>query len=94
VRRAFIDDGHTSQYSTGIQEYALTSGYGPIPHVFVVSSTDRRVQLADLIAFAGHASRFPGGSRVFETAPGWLKGFVGESLVTLGGDADHYVIEP
>jgi hypothetical protein len=94
VRRACIDDGHPSHYSAGIEEYARVSGYGAIPHVFVDSRTDRRVQLADLIAFAGHASRFPGGSRVFQTTPGWLRGFAGNRLIMLGEDTDHYVIEP
>ncbi|HEV3321770.1 MAG TPA: hypothetical protein VG147_06195 [Solirubrobacteraceae bacterium] len=94
VRRACIDNGHPSHYSAGIEEYARVSGSSAIPHVFVDSRDDRRVQLADLIAFAGHTSRFPGGSRAFTTAPGWLKGFVGERLITLGDDADHHVIEP
>jgi uncharacterized protein DUF3800 len=94
VRRAYIDDGHPSHYSAGIEQYACESGYGAIPHVFVDSRADRRVQLADLIAFAAHTSRFPGASRVFATSPGWLKGFVGERLIKLGDDADHYITEP
>jgi hypothetical protein len=42
VRHAYIDDGHTSHYSAGIEEYANLSGTGPIPHEYVRSEADRR----------------------------------------------------
>src|SRR6202035_62386 len=76
IRHAYIDDGHSSYYTVGIHEYATASGSRAIPHRYVNSVTDRRIQVADLIAVAAHTSRFPGGSRVFPSAHGWLEGFV------------------
>ena len=94
IRRAYIDDGHTSHYTAGIEEYAKASGSGAVPHDFIASTTDRRIQMADLIAFAAHTSRFPGGSHVFPTAHGWLAGFVKDRLIKPERDPDHHVIEP
>ena len=94
VRRAYIDASHQTHYTAGIYEYATDTGSGPVPHEFVDSATDRRIQLADLIAFAAHTSRFPGGSRVFPTAHGWLKGFAGAHVITLGDEVDHHITEP
>lgn len=94
VRHAYIDDGHTGHYSAGIAEYASTTGFGAIPHEFVDSTKDRRIQLADLIAFAAHTARFPGGSRVFPSAHTWLGGFAGPRLIRAGTSVDHHVTEP
>lgn len=94
LRHAYIDDGHAAHYSAGIREYAEVTGRTPIPHEFVDSVSDRRIQIADLIAFAAHTSRFPGGSRVFASAHSWLTGFVADRLITLGAAPDHHVVEP
>jgi hypothetical protein len=93
IRHAFIDSGHTSHYTAGIEEYATRSGFGAIPHDFVDSTDDRLIQLADLIAFAAHTSRFPGGSHIFPSAHGWLEGFVADRLIMAGSDPDHLVTE-
>jgi hypothetical protein len=93
IRHAFIDNGHTSHYTAGIEEYATLSGFGAIPHEFVDSADDRRIQIADLIAFAAHTSRFPGGSHIFPSAHGWLEGFVADRLIKAGRDTDHHVTE-
>jgi hypothetical protein len=94
VRHAYIDDGHGEHYTAGFLEHAVASGSVPVPHEYVRAATDRRVQAADLIAFAAHSSRFPGGSRVFPTAHGWLAGFVGDRLIKADQAADHHVTEP
>jgi hypothetical protein len=94
VRHAYIDDGHNSHYTRGLHEYASMSGVGAVPHEFLDSATDRRVQVADLIAFAAHTSRFSGGSRVFPSAHSWLNGFVADRMIKAGNDVDHHVTEP
>lgn len=94
VRHAYIDDGHRSHYSAGIEEYANKFSTGAVPHEYVHSNVDRRIQMADLIAFAAHTSRFPDGTRIFPTASGWLNGFAGRRLLRIGNDPDHHVTEP
>jgi len=90
----------------GVRAFALTYRWtgpsrGPanqagyrIRRAVIASTTDRRIQMADLIAFAAHTSRFPGGSHVFPTAHGWLAGFVKDRLIKPERDPDHHVIEP
>jgi len=94
IRYAHIDDGHSTHYSVGINEFAVETSTTPIPHGFVDSKSDRRIQVADLIAFAAHIARFPGGKNTFPTAHGWLDGFSGPRLIRAGSDPDHYRIEP
>lgn len=93
IRHAFIDNGHTSHYTAGIEEYARESGFGAVPHNFVDSADDRRIQMADLIAFAAHTRRFPGGSHIFPSAHSWLGGFVADRLIKPGSDPDHHLTE-
>lgn len=88
IAAASIDDGHAEHYSRAFAHF----GIGPLE--FVDSKGDRRIQAADLVAFAGHTARFGPNSRTFTHTAGWLDGWVAERLLRCDGNPYHPVDEP
>lgn len=95
TRHVYIDDGHAEHYTAGILSFAERTLSLPVPLTFLNSKLDRRIQAADLVAFAAHTARFAAASaHVFPTAHSWLDVFVGPRVIRAGSSVDHNVSEP
>ncbi|HVE68461.1 MAG TPA: hypothetical protein VNB64_07775 [Solirubrobacteraceae bacterium] len=93
ITEAYIDHGHDRGYASAFERYSQTFG-GAVPRLqFLPSVQDRRLQVADLVAHAARAHRFPRGQHTKGLGT-WLgSGLLGNRLLTHGGNPDHYVTQ-
>lgn len=84
VDRAVVDRGHEAGYSAAFDLHYRVGGQAIAPS-FVDSRSDRRVQLADLVATAGKQIELPS-KQFFPGLGGWLSAFAGPRLLTGGSD--------
>jgi hypothetical protein len=91
---AVIDQGHDEGYSAAFEEYSQVYG-GRVPGFdFHDSRTDRRLQVADLLAHLGRAHRFPTNQHLRGIGT-WLDApFLRAALLKDGGNPDHHQVRP
>lgn len=92
VTSAVADRGHDAGYSAAFGEYFSQFGGTQISPSFVDSATDRRVQLADLVATAAKQRLFPS-SQFIPGSDLWLQGLTGSRLLVDGLNPVHHRVE-
>ncbi len=92
VVRATVDRGHDAGYSAAFGEHFEAGSSAAVP-TFVDSKTDRRVQLADLVATSARQAWRPSG-QFFPGSETWLDGLVGPRLIRDGANTYHHRVEP